>query len=476
MLSTRVFRIILLLPLVFLTSGIDSVSSGFRLIKGSTKAIQAHGVCRKVSNNSASKDFFIPTKSSSEWSAFLSKLPSEITTSNCQTCLDVLNNGGSVGSGVYNLNPTGTEFLPIYCDMNNDGGGWTRIYKHNTAGGYFATLNDALSKNKNAPEGNLYSILSLIPNFSKNGKYRFRLEWPGATTKKNIWLQSTNPLSDVVTAGYRPIAVNAPLNFFGGLELGNGAHGPSNTGLSLLDGSVQHGNWWFAVGSVEAYHGGIPSSSEISSQGVPEAQLWMKEDDSIANYNSCKAILDAGASKGSGLYTINPGGTGSIPVFCDMETDGGGWTRVMYHDYIASSLFVSTAEAQTSNVSTPLSAKYSILYLLQHFKRSGKYELRIRWPEVTPLRNWWSQTSDFRSQPAAGYVGIQIDSTSNSWGGLEYNTSGKSLADGSVGTTEWFYAVGAMTDQWGAATPGIPVSDQIMGSNIGSPRMELWVK
>lgn len=476
MLSSKVLRIFTLLSLVFLTSGIDSVSTGFRLNKGNTKAIQAHGTCRKISNSSVSKDFFVPTKSANEWNAFLSKLPADVTASNCQSCLDVLSSGGSVGDGVYNLNPTGSEFLSIYCDMSKDGGGWTRIFKHNVSGGYFATLDDALSKNKATPEGNLYSILNLIPNFAKNGKYRFRLEWPGASPKKNIWLQSTNPLSDVVTAGYRPISVNATANYFGGLELGNGAHGPANTGRALLDGSVQHGNWWYAVGSVEAYHGGIPSSQDIDSQGVPEVQLWVKEDDSLTTYNSCKGILDAGASNGSGTYTINPGGSGNISVYCDMATDGGGWTRLMYHDYVASSLFASTAEAQTSNVANPLSAKYSILYLLQHFKRSGKYELRIKWPEVTPLRNWWTQTSDFRSQPAAGYVGIQIDSTSNSWGGLEYSTSGKTLADGSVGIGDWFYAVGAMTDQWGATTPGIPVSDQIMGNNVGAPRMELWVK
>lgn len=267
-------KIIFLCIFSFLTMGIDSVNSGYRVNKGSVKAIQAHGTCRKISNSSTSKDFFIPTKSANEWNAFLSKLPVELSISNCQSCLDVFSNGGSVGDGIYNLNPTGSEFLSIYCDMT---------------------------------------------------------------------------------------------------------------------------------------------------------------------------------------------------------TDGGGWTRLMYHDYKASSLFTSTAEAQTSNVSNPMSAKYSIIFLLPHFKRSGKYELRIRWPNVTPLRNWWTQTSDFRSQPVAGYVGIQIESTSNYWGGLEYSTSGRALADGSVNHSDWFYAVGAMADTWGATTPGIPVSDQIMG-NHGSPRMELWVK
>ncbi len=50
---------------------------------------------------------------------------------------------------------------------------------------------------------------------------------------------------------------------------------------------------------------------------------------------SCKEILDAGSSTGSGEYTIDPDGSGtaagSFKVFCDMDTShgGGGWTLVV---------------------------------------------------------------------------------------------------------------------------------------------------
>ncbi|MCX6106124.1 MAG: fibrinogen-like YCDxxxxGGGW domain-containing protein, partial [Proteobacteria bacterium] len=43
-------------------------------------------------------------------------------------CLDILNNGNSIGNGIYTIYPNGgSTALSVYCNMSDQGGGWTLI-------------------------------------------------------------------------------------------------------------------------------------------------------------------------------------------------------------------------------------------------------------------------------------------------------------------------------------------------------------
>ena len=47
---------------------------------------------------------------------------------------------------------------------------------------------------------------------------------------------------------------------------------------------------------------------------------------------SCLEVLEKGRSTGDGAYTLDPPACGEATFWCDMTTDGGGWTGVVDHD------------------------------------------------------------------------------------------------------------------------------------------------
>ena len=90
---------------------------------------------------------------------------------------------------------------------------------------------------------------------------------------------------------------------------------------------------------------GDPNSTILSNDGDCDGYLTANDcDDSNANgyddngQNSlcaalnCKDILERNHSQGSGTYYIHSSSGSAFPVYCDMDTQGGGWTMVMNLD------------------------------------------------------------------------------------------------------------------------------------------------
>ena len=172
--------------------------------------------------------------------------------------------------------------------------GWELIFRQTA--GFYQSKDAWRLHNEDDPTNDNYSILENLEDYrDDDGKLHFKLVWPQSSTYtgNQEWKQTSNPVSATSggVSGYEAIDINYTSQMWGGLEYNTG-------GSSLLDGSVNHGHWYYAVGSTGSWGAGIPGPE---SPGETRVELYVKSnvipgcdynDDSVVNVLDIVGVID----------------------------------------------------------------------------------------------------------------------------------------------------------------------------------------
>ncbi|XP_038063528.1 angiopoietin-related protein 7-like [Patiria miniata] len=264
---------------------------------------------------------------------------------------------GATESGVYTITPPGSEAIEVYCDMITDGGGWTVFQRRQDGTESFDRLFEDYSRGFGESDGEFWLGNTALQALTAEGKVDLRLDmwdWEGNykyATYSGFRVSGEDFTLRFTENSYQGTAGDS-LSYHNGKGFTTRDHdvdgaGSGNCAVWLYSG------WWFdlchranlngrykneldATEGMEQDQGiqwmawkGNRYSLSRSEMKLRQARKPSLESTRLPSATSaaadCAEIMASGILE-SGVYSISAPGMDPVEVYCDMDTDGGGWT------------------------------------------------------------------------------------------------------------------------------------------------------
>jgi hypothetical protein len=224
-----------------------------------------------------------------------------------QSCAEILLGDPSSTSRNYVINPKGRGDITVFCDMTTDGGGYDYYPVSNGIRTY-------RSRERNSCHD--VGLEMVVP--------RTKEHWRAMLTKYG--------------GGYFEAVPGVSKPYSGGNYSGYAMNSRTVPDWRAVDG----GSWWIRDTPYGEPNGNYHEdcwlrlySHDVNNLTFDDADCRFSTASYICSTNtkdgdlfaprSCVEILEKDPAARSGLYTINPG-KGNVRAYCDMTTDGGGYT------------------------------------------------------------------------------------------------------------------------------------------------------
>ena len=156
--------------------------------------------------------------------------------------------------------------------------GYTKVFGHDISGGLFS-LGDVGNKNPDNPDAELFSILDQLETYRGNdGNFLFKICYPeltmgGRQSHCNVWLQSSNPYTESIITGFKPVSLSFPFNGDGEDWQGLGLN--EDTSKAWIDDAPSSSQWWMAIGAISDENGKLPGPSNQDDLMVTQVELFV---------------------------------------------------------------------------------------------------------------------------------------------------------------------------------------------------------